>query len=192
MKTSALIGPALDWAVAKGEGRVMREPVRAKYEDVKGFLIPFYLREVVRTYHDEVCVAAIVKDIKVIRCGVDASVGASVPSISFVASDGVTCRGPIDMFFLSNAEAELEAQRSLHGDTEDFSPSTNWKQGGPIIERERISVVDVDGYDFWKADKLDKEAIPVISYGPTPLIAAMRCFCASRLGDEVEIPEELK
>lgn len=23
------------------------------------------------------------------------------------------------------------------------------------------------------------------------LIAAMRCFCASRLGDEVEVPEEL-
>lgn len=28
-------------------------------------------------------------------------------------------------------------------------------------------------------------------YGPTPLIAAMRCFVASKLGDEVEIPEEL-
>lgn len=27
--------------------------------------------------------------------------------------------------------------------------------------------------------------------GPTPLIAAMRCFVASRLGDEIEIPEEL-
>lgn len=73
-----------------------------------------------------------------------------------------------------------------------YSPFTGWAMFGPIIERERISVVDVDGYDFWKADKLDKEAIPVISYGPTPLIAAMRCFCASRLGDEVEIPEELK
>lgn len=28
-------------------------------------------------------------------------------------------------------------------------------------------------------------------YGPTPLIAAMRCYVASKLGDEVEIPEEL-
>ena len=27
--------------------------------------------------------------------------------------------------------------------------------------------------------------------GPTALIAAMRCFVASRLGDEVEVPEEL-
>jgi hypothetical protein len=28
--------------------------------------------------------------------------------------------------------------------------------------------------------------------GPTPLIAAMRCYVASQLGDEVEVPEELK
>lgn len=27
--------------------------------------------------------------------------------------------------------------------------------------------------------------------GPTPLIAAMRCYVASKLGDEVEVPEEL-
>ena len=27
--------------------------------------------------------------------------------------------------------------------------------------------------------------------GPTPLIAAMRCFCCSKLGDEVEVPDEL-
>ena len=80
------------------------------------------------------------------------------------------------------------ADQPLHS----YTPSTDWSQGGPIVERERISVVDVDGYDFWKADKLNKEAIPVISYGPTPLIAAMRCYVASKLGDEVEIPEELK
>jgi hypothetical protein len=28
--------------------------------------------------------------------------------------------------------------------------------------------------------------------GPTPLIAAMRCYVASKLGDEIDIPEELK
>lgn len=27
--------------------------------------------------------------------------------------------------------------------------------------------------------------------GPTTLIAAMRCYVASKLGDEVEVPEEL-
>ena len=29
------------------------------------------------------------------------------------------------------------------------------------------------------------------SFGPTPLIAAMRCYVTSKLGDEVEIPEAL-
>jgi hypothetical protein len=35
-------------------------------------------------------------------------------------------------------------------------------------------------------------AMPDPYHGPTPLIAAMRCYVASKLGDEVEIPEELK
>jgi hypothetical protein len=30
-----------------------------------------------------------------------------------------------------------------------------------------------------------------IEYGPTPLIAAMRCYVAAKLGDTVEIPEDL-
>jgi hypothetical protein len=32
----------------------------------------------------------------------------------------------------------------------------------------------------------------LIGVGPTPLVAAMRCYCASKLGDEVDVPEELK
>ena len=28
-------------------------------------------------------------------------------------------------------------------------------------------------------------------HGPTPLIAAMRCYVASKLGDEVDVPDEL-
>ena len=70
--------------------------------------------------------------------------------------------------------------------------STDWSQGGPIIEREHISIIDCDGYDFWRADKMNVQAQVVTTYGPPPLIAAMRCYVASKLGDEVEIPEELK
>ena len=68
-----------------------------------------------------------------------------------------------------------------------YSPSTNWSRGGPIIERERINISD-DGGDGWKAD----DSIGHWGYGPTPLIAAMRCYVASIFGEEVEIPEELK
>lgn len=64
--------------------------------------------------------------------------------------------------------------------------STDWAQGGPIIERERIELRD-DG-DGWMALDGNGDA----QFGPAPLIAAMRCYVASKLGDEVEIPEELK
>jgi len=65
--------------------------------------------------------------------------------------------------------------------------STDWSQGGPIIEREKIAI-DFDG-NAWCASDNRK---PLANYGPTPLIAAMRCYVASKLGDDIEIPEELK
>lgn len=64
--------------------------------------------------------------------------------------------------------------------------STDWAIGGPIIERERIDVL----YEH----DLRWIAVPqkgIESYGPTPLVAAMRCYVASVLGDTVDIPEEL-
>ena len=73
----------------------------------------------------------------------------------------------------------------------NYSPSTDWAQGGPIIERKKISLIDCDGYDFWKAERLNSEGKPVICYGHTPLIASMRCYVTSKLGDEVELPAEL-
>jgi hypothetical protein len=81
------------------------------------------------------------------------------------------------------------------GDDEfHFTPSTNWSQGGPIIERESIGLIETEvGSGEWEACKwlsADKH-IPLIKSGPTPLIAAMRCYVASRLGDEVNVPDEL-
>jgi len=67
--------------------------------------------------------------------------------------------------------------------------STNWAQGGPIIERELIKVSPYHNQGGWWAEHAITKAV---FGGPTPLIAAMRCYVASKLGDEVEIPEELK
>ena len=64
--------------------------------------------------------------------------------------------------------------------------STDWSQGGPIIEREKIAI-DFDG-NAWCASDNRK---PLANYGPTPLIAAMRCYVEFKLGHEIEIPEEL-
>lgn len=71
----------------------------------------------------------------------------------------------------------------------NFNPSSNWSWGGPIIERECICICPGGGKSsHWEASI---EGEPPYSEGVTPLIAAMRCFVASRLGDKIEIPEEL-
>jgi hypothetical protein len=62
---------------------------------------------------------------------------------------------------------------------------TDWAQGGPIIEREKMTL-EWTGEDWMAYIRHDEEY-----FGPTPLIAAMRCFVASKLGDEVEVPDEL-
>ena len=79
---------------------------------------------------------------------------------------------------------------------QSWHPSTNWAQGGPIIEREKIGLLYVENrlphqrWDAGETDEMPNTLWPVAS-GATPLIAAMRCYVASKLGDDIEIPEEL-
>jgi len=77
-----------------------------------------------------------------------------------------------------------------------YSPPTFWEQGGPIIEREYISIESTtmcgeEGSFAWRGTRIEREGINIEEYGPTPLIAAMRCFVASKLGDEVDVPDML-
>jgi hypothetical protein len=88
-----------------------------------------------------------------------------------------------------------------------YEPSTEWHDGGPIIERERIAVWG-DGNSGWVAMHpsriiaFDPDIPPRYEplcglieaqvddgmYGDTLLVAAMRAFCASRFGETVELP----
>lgn len=74
-----------------------------------------------------------------------------------------------------------------------FNPSRVWAQGGPIIEREWIDVEapckngDRNGYWYAYIYKPETAELLHIASGPTPLIAAMRAFVASKLGEEVEL-----
>jgi len=72
-----------------------------------------------------------------------------------------------------------------HG--EDFEPSTDWAQGGLIIERECICLSTNMGVHWWA--KIEETGTEFES--ASPLIAAMRAYVASQLGDEVDVPEEL-
>lgn len=68
-----------------------------------------------------------------------------------------------------------------------FSPTTDWLDGGPIIEREHIAVVPklLKGQIGWTASiPLGSRPIEHV-YGDTILQAAMRCFVVSRYGTEV-------
>ena len=142
MKTADLIGPALDWAVAKALFGKRFVHYRTWLETENEY------------WKDKDCSFAPANEYRIL-------------SEDF---DGVTT-GFIEHY------------------------STNWSQGGPIIEREFI---------HWGMTAIPHGAKPTIylAYqyqvgtkpmkGSTPLISAMRCFVASKMGDEVEIPEELK
>ena len=81
------------------------------------------------------------------------------------------------------------------------SPSTNWALGGPIIEREQIAIWP-ESHDGVIGTENSKQWLATMYYNggeqytsepsPSPLEAAMRCYVASKLGDEVQLPEELK
>ncbi len=77
---------------------------------------------------------------------------------------------------------------------QSYGPSFIWSQGGPIIERERLCTTP--RRDYWEACVHDNlfqyDGSEHHATGPTPLIAAMRCYVSSKLGDEIDVPEELR
>lgn len=144
MKTSELIGPALDWAVAKCEGEAVSVVV------VDGEAQVWSNEDIYDNYNGQDC---------------------------YTGRDG-TPR------FLRNGKPV--------GVWGNPMPSyLDWAQGGPIIERECIDLYCDHAGVSWRARKMLGERGPM-AYGPSPLIAAMRCYVASKLGNKVEIPEELK
>ena len=73
-----------------------------------------------------------------------------------------------------------------------FQPSTDWSQGGPIIEREGVSLAAPSAIDSdWVAFSNMLRNPDKKQHGPAPLVAAMRCYVASKNGNEIEVPDEL-
>lgn len=68
-----------------------------------------------------------------------------------------------------------------------FRPSSSWAEGGPLLAEAQISLWRYPDLDSWHAgidfDVVRDEGLKVKCYvqGPTPLVAAMRCFAASKL-----------
>lgn len=76
---------------------------------------------------------------------------------------------------------------------EPYRPSTDWCQSGLIVEQEGICLECLFDSGSWAAwtPAPERESGESIGHGPTPLVAAMRCFVASKLGDEIVIPGDL-
>ena len=64
--------------------------------------------------------------------------------------------------------------------------STDWSLAGPIIEREKIAIGFDDEFG-WMGMDMDGNYF----MGETPLEGAMRCYVVSKMGAEIDIPEEL-
>jgi hypothetical protein len=64
--------------------------------------------------------------------------------------------------------------------------SEDWALAGPIIEHEKI---DLQFSGVWMAEIMELRGnvnyVKASAYGPTPLIAAMRCYVSSVYGEEV-------
>ena len=108
------------------------------------------------------------------------------------------CEGKVEQGVYGTPEL-LESGLHLHYCdvllSHPYNPSTDWAQGGPIIERENIELLCFTG-SAWEAQNGGEynyinQYVGDAMAGPTPLIAAMRCYVSSKLGDEVEIPEGL-
>lgn len=82
--------------------------------------------------------------------------------------------------------------KHLAGWLKDHRYSTDWAQGGPIIGREQISLTQFKGHPS-RAHLGTVVQFEHAMFAPEgrPLTAAMRCLVASKLGEEVEVPDEL-
>jgi hypothetical protein len=74
-----------------------------------------------------------------------------------------------------------------------YSPSSNWSQGGRIIERELGSIIPYEdeksAEGIWKAGNICKcqlKGMGFVGEGKTILEAAMRAYVGDKFGDEVD------
>jgi hypothetical protein len=71
----------------------------------------------------------------------------------------------------------------------NYSPATNWKECGPLIEQYCIELYNAQDGTTQRIAHMQKSQ--VYSFGEDSLIAACRCLVKYFHGEEVHIPEEL-
>lgn len=94
----------------------------------------------------------------------------------------------LDYFVASSLDrGDLCAQIEDRPISYTFRPSQSWGDGGPIVERENMTIEGATTERGWLANI----GMSCEQEGPSPLVAAMRCFVASQWGEFVDVPEGL-
>jgi hypothetical protein len=92
-----------------------------------------------------------------------------------------------------HTQTAIPAAVYLLDDGAAFEPTIDWAQGGPIIDE--MEGLYIKGWLESRPNikyevRMNNHEGDFVAFGQTLLIAAMRCFIVSRLGDEVEVPVE--
>ena len=167
VKTNDLIGLALDWAVAKCEGHNVS--VLTKEEQRTRWFEHVDHKDLEKTTRD-----------------FDTYIAPTLEPKLVVFGDNDYKRNP------THQEAKMLWGQGIP----KFQYSTSWSQGGEIIDKYGIDIRRKDSEFSAKLDHMQKHPQRnVMSYfgqdGPTKLIAAMRTLVASKMGDTIEVPDEL-
>lgn len=195
IEVNAASNAVLNWAMAKITGRALRHPVRATNEDVEGMALPFELFEVNYTYRSGDVAGATCTPIKVVRFGSNVPPGAPAPSIDFEWGEGQAGRGNVGDYYLTLEEAQLEARGTMHGILEGYVPTIDWDVGGPLLDNYGILFAAPkrrSGLPRQFEATLDPQGEPsACGLGPTHLIAAMRCIVIAKMGEVIEVPDDI-
>ena len=158
-RTEELEGELLDCAAAMASGRALLSPspiefadladfMREDVDDVEGpvFAQPLKLYRTRFTCmgapcHPHKCDAAYVDEVEAVDAyrDVTSSDSLGTPFILELRIDGETVKSqPNEQFFLSKDDADAAAQSAVHGNADDWQPSTNWNDAGEIIGGENV------------------------------------------------------
>lgn len=93
-----------------------------------------------------------------------------------------------------DGHVNLVPSNPMRQGSQTFKPSTDWAQGGPLIENYRVEFTfERDGLIFAELCEADGSYTKLYTgtFGPNHLVAACRAIVAAKLGDTVSVPREL-
>lgn len=102
--------------------------------------------------------------------------------------------------YITKTSLNLAGQVVASEHTANYRPSTNWAQGGPLIDKYKhwvsppVNDPDPEQPYGWGAEIYDEAGFDVIGRAvgcPSALISICRAIVTANLGDVVQVPAEL-